>query len=184
MCTTGSDHATSPARRFVQNGSLQKAFFLFAGLVFGCLAMRLMYSTSDSCGSSSDEVIKAKAAASARNRFGDREPTIFSKIIDKSLPADIIHEDDLCVAFQSNNPLAPVHFLVVPKDPLPALEMADDDDTQLLGHMLNVARKTAVKEGLDNGYRVVINDGPDGAQSVYHLHIHVLGGRQMGWPPG
>ncbi|XP_070569295.1 adenosine 5'-monophosphoramidase HINT1-like [Ptychodera flava] len=109
---------------------------------------------------------------------------IFSKIVDKSIPADIIHEDDLCVAFRSNNPRAPVHFLVVPTESIPALEFTDDDDAELLGHMMNVARKTAVKEGLDNGYRVVINDGPDGAQSIYHLHIHVMGGRQMGWPPG
>ncbi|XP_019620903.1 PREDICTED: histidine triad nucleotide-binding protein 1-like [Branchiostoma belcheri] len=131
-----------------------------------------------------DEVSKAQAAAEARQKYGNPEPTIFSKILDGSIPADIIHEDDKCIAFRDVSPQAPKHFLVIPRTPIPQLSMAQDDDSQLLGHLLNVARKTAAKEGLDNGYRVVINDGKDGSQSVYHLHIHVLGGRQMGWPPG
>ncbi|CAH1250769.1 HINT1 [Branchiostoma lanceolatum] len=127
---------------------------------------------------------KAQAAAEARQKYGNPEPTIFSKILDGSIPADIIHDDDKCIAFRDVSPQAPKHFLVIPRAPIPQLSMAQDDDSQLLGHLLNVARKTAVKEGLDNGYRVVINDGKDGSQSVYHLHVHVLGGRQMGWPPG
>uniref|UniRef100_A0A673M399 Uncharacterized HIT-like protein Synpcc7942_1390 n=1 Tax=Sinocyclocheilus rhinocerous TaxID=307959 RepID=A0A673M399_9TELE len=112
------------------------------------------------------------------------EPTIFSKIIDKTIPAVIIYEDDKCLAFRDVNPQAPVHFLVIPRIPIPRISEAHDDDASLLGHLLIVAKNVAKKEGLDEGYRVVINDGKNGAQSVYHLHIHVLGGRQMKWPPG
>ncbi|KAG9261833.1 hypothetical protein AMEX_G25436 [Astyanax mexicanus] len=129
----------------------------------------------------SDEV---RLAQEASKKYGNPAPTIFSKVIDKTIPADIIFEDDKCLAFRDINPQAPVHFLVIPRTPIPRISEAHDDDALLLGHLLVVAKNLAKKEGLDEGYRVVINDGKNGAQSVYHLHIHVLGGRQMQWPPG
>nr|XP_015828750.2 histidine triad nucleotide-binding protein 2, mitochondrial [Nothobranchius furzeri] len=128
-----------------------------------------------------DEV---KLAEEARNEFGSSGPTIFSKVIDKSIPADIIYEDDKCLAFRDISPQAPVHFLVIPRVPIPRISAATDDDAELLGHLLVVAKNVAKQECLTDGYRVVINDGRDGSQSVYHLHVHVLGGRQMMWPPG
>uniref|UniRef100_A0A8C5HSI2 Uncharacterized HIT-like protein Synpcc7942_1390 n=1 Tax=Gouania willdenowi TaxID=441366 RepID=A0A8C5HSI2_GOUWI len=91
---------------------------------------------------------------------------------------------DPCLAFRDANPQAPVHFLVIPRLPIPRISEARDDDAELLGHLLVVAKNVAKLESLDKGYRMVINDGKHGAQSVYHLHIHVLGGRQMTWPPG
>ncbi|XP_053264932.1 adenosine 5'-monophosphoramidase HINT2 [Podarcis raffonei] len=124
------------------------------------------------------EVEKAQRAAEGSG------PTVFSKILDGSIPADIIYKDDQCVAFRDVAPQAPVHFLVIPRLPIPRISCVAESDAQLLGHLLLVASKTAKAEGLENGYRVVINDGKQGAQSVYHLHLHVLGGRQMGWPPG
>jgi len=111
-------------------------------------------------------------------------PTIFGKILDGSIPADFIHEDDRCVAFRDVSPQAPVHFLIIPRKPIAMLDEAGDDDASLLGHLLVVAKKCAHQEGLANGYRVVINNGVEGCQSVYHLHVHVLGGRQLTWPPG
>ncbi|XP_018018553.2 adenosine 5'-monophosphoramidase HINT2 isoform X2 [Hyalella azteca] len=112
------------------------------------------------------------------------EPTIFDAIISRSIPANIIYEDDLSLAFRDINPQAPVHFLVIPKRRILMLEKAEASDKELLGHLLLVAKKVADQEKLQDGYRVVINNGPNGAQSVYHIHVHVLGGRQMGWPPG
>ncbi|XP_047448077.1 histidine triad nucleotide-binding protein 2, mitochondrial isoform X2 [Mugil cephalus] len=128
-----------------------------------------------------DEV---KLAEEASKKYGSPTPTIFSKVIDKSIPADIIYEDEKCLAFRDVNPQAPVHFLVIPRVPIPRISAAKDDDAALLGHLLVVAKNVAKQESLNEGYRVVINDGKDGSQSVYHLHIHVLGGRQMMWPPG
>ncbi|KAI1883026.1 hypothetical protein AGOR_G00241000 [Albula goreensis] len=136
------------------------------------------------CSATSDEVAKARLADEARKKYGNLAPTIFSKVIDKSIPADIIYEDDKCLAFRDISPQAPVHFLVIPRTPIPRISAAHDDEAELLGHLLIVAKNVAKKEGLLEGYRVVINDGKLGAQSVYHLHIHVLGGRQMTWPPG
>ncbi|XP_051517851.1 histidine triad nucleotide-binding protein 2, mitochondrial isoform X2 [Myxocyprinus asiaticus] len=133
------------------------------------------------CSSKRDEV---RLAEEASKKYGKPEPTIFSKIIDKTIPANIIYEDDKCLAFRDVSPQAPVHFLVIPRIPIPRISEAHDDDAPLLGHLLMVAKNVAKKEGLDEGYRVVINDGKNGAQSVYHLHVHVLGGRQMRWPPG
>jgi histidine triad (HIT) family protein len=133
---------------------------------------------------SSDEVKKAQAAAEAG--AGDGEPsTIFDKIISKDIPADVIYEDELCLAFRDINPQAPVHFLVIPKarDGLTQLSKAREDQKQLLGHLMYVAQDLASKE-CPSGFRLTVNDGKDGAQSVYHLHIHVMGGRQMNWPPG
>ncbi|CAL9708160.1 unnamed protein product [Knipowitschia caucasica] len=130
--------------------------------------------------SKSDEV---RLAQEASKKYTSA-PTIFSKVIDKSLPADIIYEDKKCLAFRDISPQAPVHFLVIPRVPIPRISEAKDDDSELLGHLLVVAKNVAKKEGLQEGYRIVINDGKHGAQSVYHLHIHVLGGRQLTWPPG
>lgn len=142
------------------------------------LTSRLVLSQSYCDAAGSDEVSKAKQAKKTA------EPTIFSKIIDKSIPADIIYEDDQCLAFNDVSPQAPVHFLVIPKKPIAQISDAEQGDQMLLGHLLLVAKQVAEKRNLENGYRIVINNGPDGSQSVYHLHIHVLGGRQMGWPPG
>lgn len=130
------------------------------------------------------EVDKAKAAAEEQSKAGEQEETIFGKILSKKIPANIIHEDDLCMAFYDVNPEAPTHFLVIPRKPIPMLQDAKEEDKTILGHLMYIAKKKAEDLGLDQGYRVVINNGKDGAQSVYHLHLHVLGGRQMGWPPG
>ncbi|KAL8204147.1 UNVERIFIED_CONTAM: hypothetical protein K2H54_068353 [Gekko kuhli] len=111
-------------------------------------------------------------------------PTVFSRILDGSLPADVLYQDDQCMAFRDVAPKAPVHFLVIPRRPIPRVSRVAESDAQLLGHLLVVASQTAKAQGLSDGYRIVINDGKQGAQSVYHLHLHVLGGRQMGWPPG
>ena len=110
--------------------------------------------------------------------------TIFQKIIDRQIPATIVYEDDRALAFRDVAPQAPVHVLVIPKQPIRSLASATDDDAALLGHLLTVVRKVAAAEGLDAGYRVVTNIGADGGQSVDHLHFHVLGKRRLGWPPG
>jgi histidine triad (HIT) family protein len=110
--------------------------------------------------------------------------TIFQRIIDREIPAQIVYEDEQSVAFRDIHPQAPTHVLIVPKKPLAGLSSADDSDSPLLGHLLSVARRLAETLGLKRGYRVVINDGPDGGQTVDHLHLHLLGGRSMTWPPG
>ena len=98
----------------------------------------------------------------------------------------MIYEDEQCLAFRDINAQGPVHFLVIPKlrDGLTQLSKARPEHKALLGHLLYTAQEVAKQEGLSNGFRVVVNDGPDGAQSVYHLHLHIIGGRQMNWPPG
>ena len=111
--------------------------------------------------------------------------TLFQRIIDREIPADIVYEDDRTLAFRDIAPQAPVHVLVIPKTPLARLSASTDGDSALLGHLLAVARKVAEQEGINEaGYRVVTNDGANGGQSVDHLHLHVLGGRPMAWPPG
>ncbi|MHC5933961.1 histidine triad nucleotide-binding protein [Nostoc sp.] len=110
--------------------------------------------------------------------------TIFSKIIRREIPADIVYEDNLVLAFKDIHPQAPVHILVIPKKPIPTLADAESDDHALLGHLLLTAKRLAEEAGLKNGYRVVINTGDDGGQTVHHLHVHILGGRQLNWPPG
>lgn len=110
--------------------------------------------------------------------------TIFGKIIRKEIPANIVYEDDLCLAFKDVQPQAPTHILVIPKKPIPQLSAATSEDHALLGHLLLTVKKVAEQAGLSKGYRVVINNGADGGQTVYHLHIHILGDRQMKWPPG
>lgn len=110
--------------------------------------------------------------------------TIFTKIILRDLPADIVYEDDTTLAFRDIHPQAPVHILVIPKQVIPTIAQATDQDQNLLGHLLLVAKQVAEQEKLDQGYRLVINCGNDGGQTVYHLHVHILGGRSMQWPPG
>jgi histidine triad (HIT) family protein len=110
--------------------------------------------------------------------------TVFAKIIRREIPANIIYEDDLSLAFKDINPQAPTHILVIPKKPIPQLDAATAQDLDLLGHLLLTVKKVAEQSGLRNGYRVVINNGVDGGQTVYHLHLHILGDRQMHWPPG
>ncbi|KOR36940.1 zinc-binding protein [Planktothricoides sp. SR001] len=111
--------------------------------------------------------------------------SIFAKIIRRELPADIVYEDNLALAFRDKNPQAPVHILVIPKEAIAKLSDAESKDHALMGHLLLTAKRVAEQEGLsEDGYRVVINNGPNGGQTVYHLHLHILGGRQMKWPPG
>ena len=111
--------------------------------------------------------------------------TIFEKIIAREIPSDIIYEDDLVVAFRDIKPQAPTHVLLVPRKPIPRIAEATPEDHRLLGHLLLKAAAVAAKLGLrPNGYRLVINNGPDGGESVPHLHCHILGGRHLGWPPG
>ncbi len=110
--------------------------------------------------------------------------TIFSKIIRKEIPADIVYEDDLALAFRDVQPQAPVHILVIPKKPIISIATATTDDESLLGHLLLIVKRVATQEGLIKGYRVVINTGEDGGQTVFHLHLHLLGQRAMTWPPG
>ncbi len=113
------------------------------------------------------------------------EKTIFQKIIDREMPAQIVFEDDLCIALRDVCPQAPVHCLVVPKKHIARISKADTTDANLLGHLLLIAKKVAYLEGIeDSGFRVIINCGPDGGETVPHLHIHVLGGRSLQWPPG
>lgn len=113
------------------------------------------------------------------------EKTLFEKIRDREIPADLVHEDDDCLAFRDISPQAPVHLLVVPKRVIPRLGLARDGDDALLGHLLLVAAEVARNEGIaDTGYRVVVNHGRDGGETVPHLHVHVLGGRALSWPPG
>ena len=133
------------------------------------------------------EVDAAAIAASTDPAINPAAPTFFDKIVSKDIPANVIYEDDMCMAFRDINPQGPVHFLVIPKkkDGLNRLSNAREDQKMLLGHLMYTAQKVAHQEGLaEGGFRTVINDGPDGAQSVYHLHVHVIGGRQMAWPPG
>ncbi len=113
------------------------------------------------------------------------EDTIFGAILRGEIPADIVHEDDLAIAFRDINPQAPVHVLVIPRRPIRSLAEAVESDGELLGHLLSVCAQVARSEGLaEDGYRVVTNIGSDGGQSVDHLHFHVLGGRALSWPPG
>ncbi len=110
--------------------------------------------------------------------------TIFERICAKEIPAQIVYEDEQVVAFRDINPQAPTHVLVVPRRPIPRLAEATAAEQALLGHLLLTAAALARQLGLSGGYRLVINNGPDGGESVPHLHVHLLGGRVMGWPPG
>ena len=110
--------------------------------------------------------------------------TLFSKIIDRQIPADIVYEDDLCVCFKDVNPQAPVHYLLIPKKPIERLTDAKSDDQALLGYMMLKAGEIANDAGIGEAFRLVVNNGEGAGQSVFHLHIHILAGRAMGWPPG
>jgi histidine triad (HIT) family protein len=110
--------------------------------------------------------------------------TIFSKIVRKEIPADIVYEDDLVLAFRDIHPQAPVHILLIPKKPIVNIATAVAEDQALLGHLLLTAKQVAQIVGLTNGYRIVINTGDEGGQTVHHLHLHILGGRHLAWPPG
>lgn len=112
------------------------------------------------------------------------EKTIFQSIIDKEIPADVVYEDDQCLAFRDISPQAPTHVLVIPKKAIVSVATIADEDQALIGHLYLVIRNIAAELGLGNGYRVVANCGAHGGQAVDHLHFHLLGGRQMKWPPG
>ena len=109
--------------------------------------------------------------------------TIFQKIIDREIPADIVFEDDTVLAFRDINPQAPTHILIIPKKPLDRLSSAGEGDVPLLGHMMLSAARIAKEQGLED-YRFIVNNGERAGQSVFHLHMHILGGRPFSWPPG
>lgn len=110
--------------------------------------------------------------------------TIFTKIINKEIPADILYEDDMALAFKDINPQAPVHFLVIPKKAIATINDIEKDDRELVGHLSYVAAKLADEMGIaKEGYRTVMNCNEFGGQSVYHIHLHVMGGKLLGWPP-
>ena len=110
--------------------------------------------------------------------------TIFGKIIRREIPADIVYEDDLCLAFRDINPQAPVHVLLIPKKEIDQVGNAKADDQALLGHMMLTAGKIASQLGVGDAFRVVVNNGAEAGQTVFHLHLHILGGRKLRWPPG
>ena len=110
--------------------------------------------------------------------------TIFKRIIDREIPAKIVYEDDRVLAFHDVNPQAPVHVLLIPKQEIASLAEVTDEDGPLLGYLLLTVKKLARDLGLENGFRTVMNTGPDGGQTVNHLHIHILGQRSLHWPPG
>ncbi|MCB1737838.1 MAG: histidine triad nucleotide-binding protein [Gammaproteobacteria bacterium] len=110
--------------------------------------------------------------------------TIFSKIIAREIPAAIVYEDEVCLAFRDIAPKAPVHVLLIPKQALAKLGDARADDAAMLGHLMLKAGEIARQEGCGDAFRVVINNGKDAGQEVFHLHLHILGGRDLGWPPG
>jgi histidine triad (HIT) family protein len=112
------------------------------------------------------------------------QQTIFERIIAREIPADIVYEDEHCLAFRDIHPQAPVHVLVIPKRPIKSWAEITDDDASLMAHLTLSIRNLARQLKLDDGYRVVCNCGPDGGQTVDHLHFHLLGGRAMHWPPG
>ena len=110
--------------------------------------------------------------------------SIFGKIIRREIPADIIYEDESCLAFRDVNPQAPVHVLVVPKKPITKLAVATEEDESLLGHLLLVANRIAAQLRVGDAYRLVVNNGTGAGQTVFHIHVHILAGRSFTWPPG
>ncbi len=113
------------------------------------------------------------------------DDNVFAKILRKEIPADVIFEDEWCLAFRDRSPQAPTHFLVIPKKPIAKLADAGPEDAKVLGHLLCTASAVARQEGVaEDGFRVVINSGARANQTVFHLHLHVLAGRDMTWPPG
>ena len=110
--------------------------------------------------------------------------TIFQKIIDKELPADIVYEDDSCLAFRDVNPVAPVHILIIPKKKIEKISDSSQEDKELLGHLFLVAGVIAKDLGIEDAFRLVVNNGAGAQQTVFHLHIHLIAGREFQWPPG
>ena len=110
--------------------------------------------------------------------------TIFTKIINREIPAMIVYEDDLCLAFHDVNPQAPIHVLLIPKKEIPRLVDAQPEDAALLGHLMLTANKIAQQLGVGDAFRLAVNNGADAGQSVFHLHLHILAGRAFTWPPG
>jgi histidine triad (HIT) family protein len=137
-----------------------------------------------------EEIVRARLAAAdprilvelARSKL--MPDTIFTKIINKQIPADIVYEDDLCMAVKDINPQAPVHLLLIPKKPIDMLSNAKPDEQSLLGHMLLAVGKITRELKVDGAFRLVINNGKEGGQAVFHLHMHILAGRRFHWPPG
>jgi len=110
--------------------------------------------------------------------------TIFQKIIDKELPADIVYEDDSCLAFKDINPVAPIHILVIPKKRIEKISDSNTEDKELLGHLFLVAGNIARDLGIEDAFRLVVNNGAGAQQTVFHVHIHLIAGREFNWPPG
>lgn len=110
--------------------------------------------------------------------------TIFTKIINKEIPADIVYEDDRCLAFRDINPRAPVHILIIPKKAMAQLNDAGSGDRELLGHIMLAVNRVAEKEGVADAYRLVLNNGAGAGQEIFHMHFHLLAGRPFSWPPG
>jgi len=110
--------------------------------------------------------------------------TIFTKIINKEIPADVVYEDELCLAFRDINPQAPVHILIIPKKAMEQLNDAGEADEGLLGHLMLAANKVAAREGVADAFRLVLNNGAAAGQEIFHLHLHLLAGRSFTWPPG
>ena len=110
--------------------------------------------------------------------------TLFQRIADGEIPAKLVHQDDRCVAFRDIAPQAPTHILVVPREPIARIAEAAPAQAELVGHLLLVAARVAADQGLRDGYRLVVNNGRHGGETVPHLHVHLLGGRPLGWPPG
>ena len=110
--------------------------------------------------------------------------TLFQKIIDKELPADIVYEDESCLAFKDINPVAPIHILIIPKKRIDKISDSNTEDKELLGHLFLVAGNIARDLGIEDAFRLVVNNGAGAQQTVFHLHVHLIAGREFNWPPG
>lgn len=125
-----------------------------------------------------------QSSRSLRYRGAMSEKTLFERIIDRELPAQFVHEDDRCIAIRDLHPAAPEHLLVIPKKPIDRIQNMDAADKELIGHLFWVAGRIALDQGFEDAYRVVINNGAGAGQTVFHLHVHLLSGRDFSWPPG
>ena len=112
------------------------------------------------------------------------EDNLFKKIIDREISADIVYEDDLSLVFKDINPVAPTHLLIIPKKPIEKVSDSQEEDKELLGHLLLVAGNVARELGIEDAFRLVLNNGAGAQQTVFHLHIHLIAGRKFSWPPG
>jgi histidine triad (HIT) family protein len=110
--------------------------------------------------------------------------TLFQKIIDREIPADIIYEDDLSLVFKDINPVAPIHLLIIPKKKIAKISDSEDSDRDILGHLMLVAGRVAKDLGVEEAFRLVVNNGEGAQQTVFHLHVHLIAGREFNWPPG